>query len=135
MRILEIIDAKKTSKWNQLLRPHDTIEVAAHHLVTNDVGALVVYDDFDGLVGILSERDILKGLTRYGAAVMTRLCRELMQPVVVYCSPEDTLAHAVMTMNNEGIRHLPVMETSRVVGIVSMRDLLAHMPVQEQRSH
>jgi CBS domain-containing protein len=135
MRVLEIIEAKRNSKRTQLLRPHDSIEFAANYLVTNDVGAVVVCDDVDGVMGLLSERDILKGLVRYGPAVMTRQAHELMQPLMMYCSPEDTLAHAVITMNHEGIRHLPVMEATRVIGIVSMRDLLAHMSVQEQRSH
>lgn len=96
MRILDIIEAKRYAQRTQLLRPHDTIEFAANLLVTNDVGAAVVCDDVDGVVGILSERDILKGLVLYGPAVMTRRSHELMQPFVMYCSPEDTLGHRLI---------------------------------------
>jgi len=135
MRILEIIEAKRNAQRTQLLKPHDTIEFAANHLVTNDVGAAVVFDDVDGVVGILSERDILKGLVLYGPAVMTRRSNELMQPFVMYCSPEDTLAYAVMAMRQEGVRHLAVIDSSHVLGVVGMRDLLAHMSIEEHRSH
>jgi CBS domain-containing protein len=135
MRILDIIEAKRYAQRTQLLRPHDTIEFAANLLVTNDVGAAVVCDDVDGVVGILSERDILKGLVLYGPAVMTRRSRELMQPFVMYCSPEDTLAYAAMAMRKDGVRHLAVLEGSCALGVVGLRDLLAHMSVDEQQSH
>jgi CBS domain-containing protein len=94
---------------------------AAADMVARAVGAVVVLEH-DRLIGILTERDIMKAVASERAnesrvdAWMTR------QPEVV--SPDDSTDHAAALMIHGGFRHLPVVEGSRVVGIVSIRDLM-----------
>jgi CBS domain-containing protein len=94
---------------------------AAATMVARAVGAVVILEH-DRLIGILTERDIMKAVASERAnesrvdAWMTR------QPEVV--SPDDSTDHAAALMIHGGFRHLPVVEGSRVVGIVSIRDLM-----------
>jgi CBS domain-containing protein len=94
---------------------------AAAEMVARAVGAVVILEH-DRLIGILTERDIMKAVASERAnesrvdAWMTR------QPEVV--SPDDSTDHAAALMIHGGFRHLPVVEGSRVVGIVSIRDLM-----------
>jgi CBS domain-containing protein len=94
---------------------------AAADMVARAVGAVVILEH-DRLIGILTERDIMKAVASERAnesrvdAWMTR------QPEVV--SPDDSTDHAAALMIHGGFRHLPVVEGSRVVGIVSIRDLM-----------
>src|ERR1700744_6419665 len=77
-------------------------------------GALVVVDDQRSLVGILSERDIVRGLSRHGIAVMDMTVGNLMTADVKTCSPDDSMDSLEATMTSNRIRHLPVLEGGRL---------------------
>lgn len=107
--------------------PSDTVVAAVQVLVEHNIGAVVVVEG-DDVVGILSERDILR-LTAEGPGRLeaTRVSDAMTRDLVVGV-PEDTLAYAMTVMTNNRVRHLPVLDSDRLAGIVSIGDLVnAHL--------
>jgi CBS domain-containing protein len=90
------------------------------------VGAMIVSESGTTLDGIISERDVVFGLTEHGADTMRMRVAELMSKSVVTCSPEDTIAHVAKVMTQRRIRHLPVIEAGKLAGIVSLGDVVKH---------
>ena len=87
------------------------------------IGAVVVVDGAN-LLGILSERDIVRGLARHGADALQKLASDCMTSRVVTCRPEDTINEVMQKMTTGRFRHLPVMENGRLAGIVSIGDVV-----------
>ena len=88
------------------------------------IGAVVVVNDKGGLAGILSERDIVRGMARHGAAVYDMMVGELMTSEVLTCSTSDSLETLMSMMTNNRIRHLPVLENGKLAGIVTIGDVV-----------
>jgi CBS domain-containing protein len=106
------------------IHPDATIERAVAVLRLRGIGALVVSDDGEKVAGILSERDIVDALGQYGAELLAVSVSEVMTCPVVTCEPEDSVADLMAEMTNRRIRHFPVVENGRLVGIVSIGDLV-----------
>jgi len=101
--------------------PADSLGEAAEKMIDRSVGALVV-SDFGTIIGILTERDILRAAANRTSSAETRV-RQWMTPEVITVPPSMPAAEAAQTMLDQNFRHLPVVEDGRPVGIVSMRDL------------
>ena len=101
--------------------PADSLGEAAEKMIDRGVGALVV-SDFGNIIGILTERDILRAAAHRTSSAETRV-RQWMTPEVITVPPSMPAAEARQTMLDQNFRHLPVVEDGRPVGIVSMRDL------------
>jgi CBS domain-containing protein len=97
---------------------------AAKLLDQRRIGALLVVDDQRGLAGILSERDIVRGLSRHGQAVLEMQVGQLMTADVLTCTPEESIEDVMATMTRNRIRHLPVMEEGRLAGIITIGDVV-----------
>jgi CBS domain-containing protein len=106
------------------IHPDATIERAVAVLRLRGIGALVVSDDGENVVGIVSERDIVEALGRYGSDLLTVSVGEVMSSPVVTCDPGDSVAELMAEMTNRRIRHFPVVEDGRLVGIVSIGDVV-----------
>jgi len=106
------------------IHPDATVERAIAVLRLRGIGALVVSDDGENVVGIVSERDIVEALGRYGTELLGVSVSEVMTCPVVTCEPEDGVAELMAEMTNRRIRHFPVIEDGRLVGIVSIGDLV-----------
>jgi len=106
------------------IHPDATIERAVAVLRLRGIGALVVSDDGEKVAGILSERDIVDALGQYGSELLSVSVSEVMTCPVVTCEPDDSVAELMAEMTNRRIRHFPVMEDGRLVGIVSIGDLV-----------
>jgi len=103
---------------------NETIGVAANILSENRIGAILVRDD-DGFVrGVLSERDIVRGLADMGPRCLETGVAELMTRDVVFCGPEDDIDTIMAIMTNRRIRHLPVMQDNQLLGIISIGDVV-----------
>ena len=102
--------------------PEDTIGEAAQMMVDRGIGSAVV-SDFGRLIGILTERDLLRAVAARTHSSEARV-REWMTPEPVTAGPDTTPADAAKIMLDNGFRHLPVVEHERPVGIVSVRDVL-----------
>ncbi len=106
------------------IHPDATVERAVAVLRLRGIGALVVSDDGANAVGILSERDIVEALGRYGSDLLAVSVAEVMTCPVVTCDPGDGVAALMAEMTSRRIRHFPVVEDGRLVGIVSIGDLV-----------
>ena len=124
MKVREILDAKGTGVVT--IRSDATLSTAVHRLALERIGALVVSDDGVRVDGILSERDIVTGLARDGADLLAtgRRVADLMTRNVVTCGPDDTVKHLMAEMTRRRVRHLPVVVGDRLVGIVSIGDVV-----------
>jgi len=105
-------------------RPDNSIAEAARRMARYDVGLLVVMDDEDNIVGVLSERDVVIAVGNSNGADEEALVGRCMTESVVTIGPKDSLVDAALTMNAHGIRHLVAVENDRAVGVLSIRDVL-----------
>jgi CBS domain-containing protein len=104
--------------------PATKVSAAIHEMATRGIGALVVSSDGEGVEGVISERDIVRALSRGGAAVLNMAVSELMSRHVPTCTPDDTVSHLMAVMTRTRNRHLPVVEGDRLSGIVSIGDVV-----------
>ena len=92
-------------------------------LASERMGTVLVTDEH-GLAGIVSERDIIRAISEYGAAAMDLPAASIMHEGVITCTGEDSLAEILAQMSRHTIRHMPVLSHEQVVGLVSIRDIL-----------
>lgn len=104
-------------------RPDETVGEVAGLLNTRKVGALVVLDA-ERVVGIVSERDIVRAVAEGGAEALSRPVSSCMTKDVLYAEPGETVDQMLSRMTDRRIRHLPVCRNERLVGIVSIGDLV-----------
>jgi len=96
-------------------------------LVAKDIGAVAVCDAGGGIIGMVTERDLVRGLSEAGAGVADILVRDLMSPDVIACNSGDTI-QSIREMMAEGhFRHMPVVEEGELVGMISMRDIFVQL--------
>src|SRR5215203_4357961 len=124
MRVADILKVKGTKVIT--VRPDLSIELLVQRLRMERVGALIVSDTGTTVDGIISERDVAHGLAEHGAQVLGRKAADLMTKGVVTCSSDDSIAHVAKVMTHRRIRHLPVVEGTRLAGIVSIGDVVRH---------
>lgn len=97
------------------------------------IGAVVVSDDFHRVIGIVSERDIVRVLARSGPAGLEGAVEAIMTQKVVTCADQDTLHEVMERMTHGRFRHLPVVEDGRLAGIVSIGDVVKARIEQVER--
>ena len=107
------------------IEPNETILAAIHKLNEYDRGSLPVCNSKGELAGIITERDIVrKALTRLDASMQKLRVKDVMSTQIIIGSPEDDLSYAIKVMKEKRIRHLPIVDKLKVIGMISMRDLL-----------
>lgn len=104
--------------------PTDDVIETARLLNRHRIGAVVVRDTDGHVAGILSERDIVRGIAESGAACLGLKVADLMTREVVSCRPDDSIDDIMALMTERRIRHLPVMEDGRLVGVISIGDVV-----------
>lgn len=124
MKIADILDAK--GRTVHTIVPWLTVAQIVERLRNEGVGALVVCDENQAIRGIVSERDVVLGLAKHGAAVLALTAADLMTRTVRTCEPDETVARAMAQMTAGRHRHLPVVARGALVGIVSIGDLVKH---------
>jgi CBS domain-containing protein len=116
------------------VEPSDTIGEAAEKMHAANVGAIVVVEDYARVVGIVTERDLLRAVAQRVRAAEARV-RQWMTVDPVTIAPDTTIEEAARIMFDHNFRHLPVVEDGRALGIVSLR-LLARWAFESvQRAH
>lgn len=110
----------------ETVRPGDSVKRVAERLDASGIGALVVSADGGSVDGIVSERDIIREIARHGAEVLDWPVRQIMVADVITVSGKDDIAILLTIMTDRRIRHLPVVEDGRLVGIVSIGDAVKH---------
>ena len=106
------------------IEPTDSLANAAKSLTNHGIGALVVTDAEGHTVGIISERDIVRALGEKESAAFETPVAEIMTRKVVFCSRHDKLVDLMQRMTEGKFRHLPVIEDGRLIGIVSIGDVV-----------
>jgi CBS domain-containing protein len=107
-------------------RPDATVAEVAKLLKAKRIGAVVVTDADEGLCGIISERDLACGLADHGANLLRMRVGDLMTREISTCSPDDGIDRLMRQMTEGRFRHLPVVEDGRMIGIISIGDVVKH---------
>jgi CBS domain-containing protein len=113
------------------MRATHTIAEAVARLAERGIGAIVVEDALGQVLGILSERDIVRALAVHGAATLTMTAGQLMTARPTTASPSVSVAEAMHIMTDGRFRHLPVMEGDKLIGIVSIGDVVKALLAQQ----
>lgn len=124
MKIADILDTKGRTVHTVL--PWHTVAEVVDRLGRLGIGALLVCDENRAIRGIVSERDIVRALRKHGGGLLEMPVSEVMTHYVETCDPEETVAHAMARMTAGRYRHLPVVVGGRLVGMVSIGDLVKH---------
>ena len=122
MHVKEIL-ARKGSAVKRVA-PGETLEVAAALMRLERVGALVVAEAEGAMVGLVSEKDVVRAIVDQGPRALQRPVSEFMEERPATCAPGDTVARAANAMTLRRARHLPVVDAGRVVGIISLGDIV-----------
>ncbi len=112
--------------------PDANVQEAIDLLAAHNVGAMLVMEASGKVVGILSERDIVRkvGLRGKGADIIK--VREIMTTKVLYVEASQSVEECMALMNEKGIRHLPVYENGTLLGLISIRDVLRTIILEQQ---
>jgi len=122
MTVKTILSRKGTEVLT--IEPTATLAAAVKMLAQRRIGALVVTGPGHRIVGIISERDIVRVLDAHGTTVLDRPVAEVMTRKVVTCSLSETIAEIMERMTAGKFRHVPVVEQGRLAGIVSIGDVV-----------
>jgi len=121
MRIADVLRNKGSAVAT--VGPDTTVALLLAGLAEKNIGAMVVLGA-DGVVGIVSERDVVRKLHELGSGLLDRPVSEIMTTVVATCTPADTVDSLSALMTNRRVRHIPVLDGGRLAGIVSIGDVV-----------
>ena len=123
MTVQRILDSQETVERVHIA-PDAKVRDVLSSLAFSNVGALVVSTDGDTVEGIISERDIVRGLKKVGAGLLDKPVKELLTEKVITCVATDRAAGIMAVMVSKHLRHVPVLEDGKFVRMISIRDLL-----------
>ena len=121
MRISDVLRNKGATVAT--ITPETSVAGLLTELSVRNIGAMVVVSP-DGLLGIVSERDVVRMLHEIGAELLNRPVSEIMTTLVATCSPEDSVDKLSVLMTTNRVRHVPVVVDGRLAGIVSIGDVV-----------
>ncbi|NIM65406.1 MAG: CBS domain-containing protein [Candidatus Latescibacteria bacterium] len=119
--VKKLLDTKGRDVWT--VSPHATVLDALRLMAEKGVGALVVLDG-ENIIGIFSERDYARKVALKGKSSRSLSVREIMTDKVVYVRPDQTIEESMAIMTDKRVRHLPVCENDKLIGIVSIGDVV-----------
>jgi CBS domain-containing protein len=127
--VRHILEAKGYDVW--AIGPAETVHEALQLMAEKNVGALMVVEG-ESLVGILSERDYARRVELNQKTARDTLVKEIMTEKVVYIRPERTVQECMALMTDKHIRHLPVFQDDRLVGVISIGDVVKDVIAEQQ---
>jgi CBS domain-containing protein len=131
MTVQAILSEKGTDVFT--IEPTATLEAAIDMLATRKIGALVVLGADRRVIGILSERDIVRALAEQGAAALKSALSQVMTRKVQTCAPSETVSVIMERMTTGKFRHIPVLDHNELVGIISIGDVVKHRLMEMER--
>lgn len=121
MRISDVLRSKGAAVAT--VEPGTSVSDLLRRMAERNVGAMVVVGP-DGMVGIVSERDVVRKLNQHGPNLLGMPVSAIMTTTVASCGPEDSVDHLSALMTERRIRHVPVLVDGALVGIVSIGDVV-----------
>ena len=121
MRIADILRGKGSAVAT--VTASTTVTGLLAELDVHNIGAMVVIGP-DGVIGLVSERDVVRQLHTVGPDLLRRPVADIMSDVAVMCAPDDHVDDLAALMTNNRVRHVPVLDEGRLVGIVSIGDVV-----------
>ncbi|MDR3658591.1 MAG: CBS domain-containing protein [Mycobacterium sp.] len=136
MRIADILRNKGVAVLT--INPEATVRELLAGLAEQNIGAMVVVGD-EGVVGIVSERDVVRQLHTHGASVLTRSVSKIMTTELATCTKSDTVDTISVLMTKNRVRHVPVLDGKKLIGIVSIGDVvktrMEELEAEQQQLH
>jgi CBS domain-containing protein len=124
MTVKAILSGKGSDVFS--IEPTATLDTAVKTLAAHRIGALLVFGPDRRVIGILSERDVVRALAEQGADVLNKPLAQVMTRKVVTCGQTETVGTIMERMTAGKFRHVPVVEQEQVVGIISIGDVVKH---------
>jgi len=115
--------------------PSATLSDAVARLAQHRIGAIVVVDDHMAVEGIVSERDVVRLLGERGTEALSAPLETVMTRAVVTCTADETVPQIMERMTRGRFRHVPVVEGERLIGIISIGDVVKHRVEEMEREH
>ncbi len=131
MTVSQLLDIKGRTVWS--VPPETPMLEALRQMLEKSIGALLVVED-EKLVGIITERDYVRKVALQGDSLLNTPVRNLMTTEVVYVCPQITIEDCMRLMMDWHLRHLPVIEYSQLVGMISMRDVVEATLTEKEQS-
>ena len=122
MNVKDILRAKETNVIT--VQPDATVHAAMQTMVTHHIGSLIVLDDQGQVIGIITERDILRECTARSEQVKTTLVQQVMTKDLIISVPDDEIGYVMGVMTQNRIRHLPILDEGRLEGLISIGDVV-----------
>lgn len=127
--VRSVLQVKGSDVWS--VAPDATVYQALELMAEKNVGALLVIDE-GGPVGVVSERDYARKVVLKGRASKDTPVSTIMTQRVVYVRPEQTMEDCMALMTDKHIRHLPVIEDERVIGVISIGDVVKEIIAEQE---
>ena len=124
MTVQAILNVKGSDVVSVL--PEDRVAAAVQTMMRHGIGAVLVRDQVGAVLGILSERDVMRGIARTGPACLDATVESLATRDLVSCRPQDGIGHVMGLMTRGRFRHLPVMRDGSLAGLISIGDVVKH---------
>ena len=129
MTVKHLLEQKGRKVWT--IDPNATVFDAVAKMAEKDIGSLVVMDG-EELIGIITERHYSRNVSSKGKTSPTTLVRDVMERNVIHVRPEQSVELCMALMTEKRVRHLPVLEGKKVIGIISIGDLLKAIISKQQ---
>ena len=123
MLVRQILNAKP-AQGVETVPPNTTVAQAAETLSARRFGALIISNDGEVAIGIISERDIVRELGKRGAGCLGETVAQLMTTKLVTCTRDATADQVLSQMTEGRFRHMPVVEDGKMVGLISIGDVV-----------
>ncbi len=127
--IKQMLDTKGYAVWS--IHPQESVFAAIQQMAEREVGALVVLDG-EAVVGIISERDYARKVILKGRSSRETAVRDIMTPHVICVRLDQSIEECMTIVTERRIRHLPVLDSGRLVGIISIGDLVKTIIAEQQ---
>ena len=117
---------KRKGSYVATIAPEASIKRAADWLSAKNIGALVVVTSENAVLGLISEREIVHAFSRFGETAASMPVKEIMRHGVTTVSPDESVNRVMNLMTHQRVRHMPVLRDGKLVGIVSIGDVVKH---------
>jgi CBS domain-containing protein len=127
--VSHLLQVKGSRVWS--IEPSASVFEALERMAERDIGALLVMEG-EALKGIFSERDYARKIALHGKRSTDTLIRDVMTPDVICISPEQRIEACMALMTEKHIRHLPVIDDGKVVGVISIGDIVKEVIAEQE---